>query len=245
MADAVDAVRADRDAVLEIAAGLTVQQWETESGCEGWSLQDLLTHMGLTFWAMVDPERLADTHGLPFERAQDVLVQARRYLEPAEVVADYAEVSERALRMLPEIAALDAELPLGDVGTYPASALPTAFGFDHFTHIRMDMFGPRGPLGGSPPPSDELRVATALDWIEAALPQQNQAAGAAGTFEFQITGAGARLITFGCGQAMATVTSDALDFVRWVTQRGSWADLGVQTAGDDLALAAARTLRVF
>ncbi len=245
MADAIDAVRADRDAMLEIAASLTPQQWEAGSGCEGWSVQDLLAHMSLTFWAMVDPGRLPDTSGLPFERAQDVQVRARRDLEPAEVVADYAEVSDRALQMLPEIAALDVELPLGDVGTYPVSALPNAFGFDHFTHIRMDLFRPRGPLDGIPPPSDELRIATALDWIEAALPQQNQAAATVGTFEFQITGPGARLISFGSGQAMATVTSDAPAFVRWVTQRGSWADLGVQAAGDEPALVAARSIRVF
>jgi hypothetical protein len=30
-----------------------------------------------------------------------------------------------------------------------------------------------------------------------------------------------------------------------VTQRGSWAELGVQTAGDEAALAAARGLKVF
>src|SRR5271165_432009 len=231
MADAIDAVRADRAAMLEIAASLTPQQWQAESGCEGWSVQDLLAHLSLTFWAMVDPGRLPDTNGMPFERAQDALVRARRDLEPAEVVADYAEASERGLQMLPEIAALDLEMPLGDVGTYPLSALPSAFGFDHYTHIRADLFRPRGALDGKAPPSDELRVATALDWIEAALPQQNKAVAAAGTFEFQISGTGARLISFGSGQAMATVKSDAPAFIRWVTQRGSWTELGVQAAG--------------
>ncbi len=245
MADAIDAVRADRDAVLAIAASLTPQQWQAGSGCAGWSVQDLLAHLSLTFWATVDPGRLPDTSGLPFERAQDVLVQAWRDLDSATVLAEYAEVSERALQMLPEIAALDMEMPLGEAGTYPLSALPNAFGFDHYTHIRMDMFSPRGPLEGSPPPSDELRVATTLDWIEAALPQQNQVAVAAGRFEFQITGPGARLITFGSGQAMAKVRSDAPDFVRWVTQRGSWAELGVQATGDESALAAAQGIRVF
>ena len=245
MTEAIEAVRADRAAMLEIAASLTAEQWQAESGCAGWSVQDVLAHMGLTFWAMVDPGRLPDTSGMPFERAQDVLVQSRRQLESAAVVADYAEVSDRALQMLPEIAALDVELPLGDVGTYPVSALPSAFGFDHYTHIRADLFRPRGPLDGEPPPSDELRVATALDWIEAALPQQNQAAAGAGTMEFHVTGPGARLISFGSGPAMATVSSAAPAFIRWVTQRGTWADLGVQAAGDEAALAAARTIRVF
>lgn len=231
--------------MLQISASLDPQQWQEASGCEGWSVQDVLAHMSLTFWSLVDPGRLPDTSGMPFERAQDALVASRRGLDPADVIADYAEVSERALEMLPELAALDMDMPLGDAGTYPLSLLPSAFGFDHYTHIRADLFSPRGPLRGTPPPSDELRVATALDWIEAALPQQNQAAAVAGTFEFQIAGPGARLITFGSGSAKATVSCEAPAFVRWVTQRGSSADVGVQAAGDETALAAARHIRVF
>jgi hypothetical protein len=110
---------------------------------------------------------------------------------------------------------------------------------------RADLFGPRGPLAGPPPPSDELRLEPTLDWIQAALPQQNPAAAEAGLYELQVTGPGARIISFGTGQAMATVSSDADSFVRWVTQRGSWEQLGVQSAGDEPALSAARKLKVF
>ena len=53
----------------------------------------------------------------------------------------------------------------------------------------------------------------------------------------------ARIVT--PGQAMATISSDAWSFVRWVTQRGGWAELGVQAAGDEAALSAARKLKVF
>ena len=111
------------------------------------------------------------------------------------VLADYAEVSKSALERLAELAALDFELPLGDLGTYPAAVLPTAYSFDHYTHIRADLFGPRGPLTGQPPPSDELRLGPALDWVEAALPQQNPAAGEACALELQITGPAARSIS--------------------------------------------------
>ncbi len=245
MSDRIAALRADRDAMLEIAASLDPQQWQEASGCDGWSVQDLLAHMSLTFWSLVDPGRIPDTSGMPFERAQDVLVASRNELDPAQVIADYAEVSEWALQMLPELAGLEMEMPLGDAGTYPLSLLPCAFGFDHYTHIRADLFSPRGPLRGTPPPSDEPRVATALDWIEAALPQQNQAAAAIGTFEFQVTGTGARLIKFGSGSAKATMSCDAPAFIRSVTQRGSWADLGVHAGGDESALAAAQHIRVF
>ena len=136
-------------------------------------------------------------------------------------------------------------VPLGDAGTYPASMLPSAWSFDHYTHIRADLFGPRGPLAGPAPPSDELRIAPALDWIEAALPQQNAAAVMAGSFELQILGTGARTIKFGSGHAIATISSDAPSFVRWITQRGTWAELGVRAAGDEEALSAASKLKVF
>ena len=245
MTAAIEATRADRGALLKICADLTPQQWAAPSGCPGWSVQDLLAHLSNLFWLVVDPSRLPDVTGLPTEVAQDCQVEARRGAEPANVLADYEDVSDIALDRLAEVARMVGQFELGDLGTYPASMLPSAYSFDHYTHIRADLFGPRGPLAGEPPPSDELRVGAALDWIGAALPQQNRAAGAAGTFEFQIVGTGARLITFGSGQPTATITSDALAFVRWVTQRGSWADLGVQTTGDDAALAAARAIKVF
>jgi uncharacterized protein (TIGR03083 family) len=245
MDKAIEAIRADRAAVLGICGELTPAQWQAGSGCEGWTVQDVISHMGATFWAMVDPARLPDTTGLPFELAADAMVRARREMSPAAVAADYAEASELGLTQLPELAALDLEIPLGDAGTYPAALLPYAFGFDHYTHIRADLFGRRGPLTGQPPVSDELRVAVTLDWIAAALPQQNPDAAEAGRYELQISGPGSRIITFGYGQSTATVSSDADAFVRWVTQRGSWEDLGVVAAGDEPALSSARKLKVF
>jgi hypothetical protein len=58
-------------------------------------------------------------------------------------------------------------------------------------------------------------------------------------------GTGGRTIWSGSGPALATISSDAPAFVRWVTQRGSWAELGVQASGDEAALAAFRGLKVF
>jgi uncharacterized protein (TIGR03083 family) len=245
MTAAIEAVRADREALLGICAGLNLAQWQADSGCEGWSVQDLVGHLGALFWGVVDPSRLPDVTGMPTERAQDACVAARRSLSPDAVLADYAEVSERALERLGKLAVLDFEVPLGDLGTYPAGVLPSAFAFDHYTHIRADLFRPRGPLAGPPPQSDQLRIGAALDWIEAALPQQNPAAAEVGTYELQVTGPGARIISFGTGQAMATVSSEADAFVRWVTQRASWEDTGVSAAGDEPALSAARKLKVF
>jgi uncharacterized protein (TIGR03083 family) len=242
---AIESLRADRTAVLDIAAALTAAQWKAPSGCAGWSVQDVVAHMGALYWLVVDRSALPDVGGVPTEQAQDQYVVARRSWSAAEVLDDYETVSAKALDALGGLEALDIEVPLGDLGTYHASVLPTAYAFDHYTHIRADLFRPRGPLTGPPPPADELRLVPALDWVEAALPQQNPAAVEAGAYELQITGPAARIITFGTGQSMATVSSDADSFVRWVTQRMSWEDLGVQATGDEPALSAARKLKVF
>ncbi len=245
MNPAIEAVREDRDALLEICWRLGPSDWAAASGCEGWTVKDLVAHLGALFWAVVDGSKLPDVSGMPTEAGQELVVRSRRDMTASAVVKDYAEVSEVALRRLAELAAVDMELPLGDLGTYPASLLPSAYSFDHFTHIRADLFRPRGPLAGPPPPADEFRLGSVLDWAEAALPQQNPDAAESGVYELQITGLGARIISFGSGEAMATVSSDAFSFIRWVTQRGSWEELGVLAAGDEPALSAARKLKVF
>jgi uncharacterized protein (TIGR03083 family) len=248
MTDAIEALAADRAVLLRICAGLTDDDWKAASGCPGWSVQDVVTHMGAGFQAMIDPAALPDTQGLPFERAQDVIVQARRGLRPDEVVAHYEEVSAKALGVLADLAGADFGVPLGDAGTYPASLLPAGYGFDHYTHIRADLFAPRGPLAGPPPAADAPRVGYAIDWVEAAIGQQNQptVTGLAGAAEIVLSGADSRTIRVGPGgPAAASVHSDAEAFLRWITQRATWEQAGVQASGDQSVLAAVRQVRVF
>jgi hypothetical protein len=176
-----------------------------------------------------------------------VYVASRRSWSPAQVLADYEWVSLPAIEALEGLAGLDVEVPLGDFGTYPAALIPTAYAFDHYTHIRADLFAPRGLLDGPPPPSDELRLVPALDWIEAALPQQNPGVAAAltGAVRISVTGPGARTIQVGPGEPVAEITSDAPALVRWITQRGDWDQLGVKACGDERQLCLAAQLKVF
>ena len=246
MTEAIEALKADRDALLEVGSGLDDATWKAPSGCDGWSVQDVIAHMGALYWMVVDPSALPDVTGLPSERAQDVFVEARREMGPEAVLADYEIVSATALDVLAGFEGQDFEIPLGDLGTYAASLLPTVFCFDHFVHIRADLFGPRGPLTGQPPPSDELRLGPTLDWIEAALPQQNPEVLSAlgGSAEIVCQGPGARTIPIGSGEALGRIVSDAPSFVRWVTQRSTWDDEGVTVIGEQ-RLGAVRDLHVF
>ena len=255
MSQAIEAISADRAALLDIGRTLTDTEWQAPSGCPGWRVQDVVAHLANLFWLVVDPATLPDTTAMPTEAAQEAAVQARRTWSAADVLADYESVSKAGLDRLAELTGLDAEMAFGDLGSYQLAVIPSAYSFDHYTHIRADLFAPRGPLTSEPPPSDELRLGAALDWVEAALPQQN--AGVAGdcTLEIRVTGTasastasagtGARSIGFGHGPARATISSDGPALIRWITQRGTWAELGVKAAGDAAALSAAQTLKVF
>jgi len=244
---AIEALAADREALLKIGAGLGETEWASESGCPGWSVRDVVGHLGALYWMVVDPSTLPDVSDLPTERAADVFVEQRRSWTAAEVLADYESVSTRGLTVLESLADQDFSVPLGDLGTYRASVIPNAFAFDHFVHIRSDLFAPRGPLTGAPPPSDELHLGPALDWVEAALPQQNAPAlaGLGAAVEIDLSGPGARLIRLGSGEAASRVRSETDTFVRWVTQRTTWAAAGVASSGDEGDLTIARSLRVF
>jgi uncharacterized protein (TIGR03083 family) len=234
---ATDSLQADRAELLKICSALTDADWQAPSGCAGWSVKDIVAHLAALYWLVADRSKLPDVTGLPTERAQDVYVEQRRSMTPAQVLADYEAVSAAAL---PALASLDGqtfELPLDDLGTYPAGVVPTAYSFDHYVHIRLDLFAPRGPLGDNPPPSDELRLVPTLDWIVAALPQQNQPAlaGLPGGIEFEITGPGARSFAVGSGAPVGRVAIAAQPFVLAITARGDWSSARVESADAGLA----------
>ena len=168
MSSVLNAIGEDRQILLDLFPHIEESVWATESGCPGWSVQDLVSHMACSFWLAVDPSRLPDPAGLPAERAADLYVESRRSMTVDEVVADYESVSRKGIELLAGLDGQDeVEIPLGDVGTYPASFVPNAFAFEAYIHLRFDLFGPNGPLAGEPPATDELRLAPTLDWIEA------------------------------------------------------------------------------
>ncbi len=244
---AVAAIAADRKALLTFCADMPDSVWVQGSGCPGWSVQDVVSHMACSFWLAVDPSRLPDPAGLPAERAADLYVESRRSMTPNQIVADYESVSARGLEVLRALGGQDVDVPLGDVGTFPASMVPTAFAFEHYVHIRFDLLAPAGPVPAEAPPSDEPRIAPTLDWIEAALPQQNANVldGMNKAVEIDLTGPCRRTLRVGGACVGARITCYADAFVRWVTQRGAWEELGVRTEGDPAALESVRRLRVF
>jgi uncharacterized protein (TIGR03083 family) len=244
----IGALRAERDVVLGIGGRLSEGDWPTPSGCPGWSVQDVFSHLGAVYWMVANPASLPDVSGLPAERAQDAYVESRRSLSPGQTLADYEQASGKGIEILASLAGNNRKIPLGDLGTYPASLIPNSFCFDHYTHTRVDLFPPRGPLTGDLPAPDDLRLSPALDWMEAALPQQcgPVLAELTAPAEIVISGPAERTIHLGpAGEAAARVSCSAESFIRWATQRASLAEAGAETTGDGQALAVIRKIRVF
>jgi uncharacterized protein (TIGR03083 family) len=247
MTKVTDSLDADRGELLRICSALSDEAWNSGSGCAGWTVKDVVSHLAALYWIVVDRERLPDVTGVPTEQAQDILVAERRSLSPAEVIADYESVSASALPLLASLGELDFEVPLGDLGTYRAREVPAAYSFDHYVHLRMDLFPPRGPLAGDPPSSSAERLDSALDWIEVALAQQNAAVipELPGVVRFEISGTGGRTFELGAGDQAGRVAMDAEPFIRAVTQRADWSAARIDATDPRLSPALLARLKVF
>jgi uncharacterized protein (TIGR03083 family) len=229
---AVDALRADHDALAAIAGTLTAEEWVAPSACEGWAVRDVLGHMTQLFRQVVDPGALPppDPSGST-ERTQDRWVEALRARPVDEVVADYRRLGEQAIAALAGLQGNDTPIDLGDLGTHPMHLVANAFSFDHYTHIRADLLSPRGPLDRPAPAADERHLAAAADWIVAGIPQMSPGA-VREPVELVLTGPGGRAARLGEGEPVVRVRSSVADLVLWSTGRRSWRDLEVTFDGD-------------
>ena len=71
----IEALQADRDALLDICEHLDEVSWALPSGCPGGPCRTWWPrHVGGLYWMVVDLTVLPDTAGLPTEEAQEVIV---------------------------------------------------------------------------------------------------------------------------------------------------------------------------
>ncbi len=246
---AIDALQAERELVIQLAESLTPEEWATPSDCVGWRVQDVVAHMSAVFKTVAGaPVARAEPASDDAERNADSGVDERRSWSSDEVLDEYREWSATAIAALttmqePPLA--DAVIPLGNLGDHPMHILADALVFDHYCHLRHDLLAPAGPLQRDALPQDDLRLTPAIEWMLAGLPQMCASAlevdrplslvleGAGGGS--WIIAPGERLVTITSAtadDAAATVTSSAHDFVSWGTKRRGWRDLGVRVDGD-------------
>ena len=105
MTTAVDTLRADRTALLEIGAQLTDAQWQAGSGCPGWSVKDVVSHLSALYWLATDPAALPDTAGLPTEQTKGKVADPSGNVIEFKTYRDVSAALEMSSHSYPEAVA--------------------------------------------------------------------------------------------------------------------------------------------
>ena len=248
---AVDGFRAEREAILTVAKGITADEWDLPSACAGWSIRDVMGHMACTLHGVIDPAYLPDTTA-GTERGMEPAVAERRTWPIDAVIDEYETYSEQAANLFASVQTAplsDTMLPMGDLGTHPMSILPSTFLFDGYTHLRNDILTPNGSIDREQPVRDEQRLRPTIEWMLAGLPWMcaEELNGVVDRpVELTLDGPGGGTWTIAPGgedgrvavteaasaDAVAKLRSSGHDFVIWGTHRAPWRD-SVQVEGDE------------
>jgi uncharacterized protein (TIGR03083 family) len=251
----ISGMRAAAGDLIEVARSLNEAEWQTPSAATGWSVQDVVSHVGCLLellQAAVGGEALPDSG---IERLNEVMVAGRRGWDTARTLNNVEKQLEQAITLftpLQEPPTASVETPMFDLGTYPLHAITDMFTFDMTTHLRYDILAPRGPIGRELPPLDEARSGPSVSWLLGGIAkmQPDLAGHLTAPLALHLTGPGARnvLIRAHAGaisvdplrspdEAGATLTSTTTDFLGWSTARLPWRTL-VTIEGDQSAATA-------
>jgi uncharacterized protein (TIGR03083 family) len=243
----VAALRAERVAVLQFFRNLSPEEWNAPSGCPGWTVKGVLCHMSAAFHGCFTPWFIGLMRTDNLERSSDRDVEKRAGWPPEKVLAEYRFWSARYLSIQPIMAATGlnhVKIPLGELGRYPMGIFPAAFTFDHHTHLRHDV---AAALGKTPPPIDAERMAVALEWMIAGIPQMCREAMRTidGPVDLTLNGAGGgtwglspsptgllKIHPGGAPGAEALIIGNTDEFVLWGTTRESWREHEVKIDGN-------------
>ena len=243
----IAALQAERNEVVDFCKGLSREDWSRPSRCSGWTVQDVIAHMGAACHGTFTPWviKLMRTNGL--ERSNDADAERRRDWAPEKVFREYEKWSKRFLAIQPLLQhgpGRAIPIRLGEMGTYPARLLASALTFDHYVHLRYDL---ATALGREVPEADANGMSALLEWMLAGLPNMSGQALSwlPGSLELVLDGdgAGTWTVTPGSGGVVrvasglttasaARISSPAETFPLWATKRQPWRDSDVKIEGD-------------
>lgn len=251
-----EAARSLVDDALELGRSFTREEWAVRSAANGWTVQDVYTHMAFFFNTIADPEveRPSNPSGKA-EDLNDLSVRERAEWSPEQTMAYYVEQSTAglaALEMLQSSEMAEATLELADLGTYHLSLLADAVAFDHLVHLNSDILAPRGPVDRSPVDMGAERIEPTLNWMIAGLPQMcsdDLAPVLDRPLGIRLTGTGGRSFVLSKDDGQVRVgdfqdaaalpatqaESTAESFLNWSTQREPW-NRHVTIRGDEQAV---------
>lgn len=241
----VEAFRRERMEILRFCRDLDDQQWQATSRAPGWSVQDVLAHMGAGCKAVFRPALLELINSVDIEKTNDGFVAQRRDWTPLQVLTEYERWSNRLLTLARGLSRTPlgrVRIPLAELGRFPVGLVLTgALVFDHHTHLRHDI---APALNRPAPASDAVRMGVVLEWMFAVLANQLQSAPpnwltkpiavtlhgpGGGSWWVQPCG----VITNGpTHDATADIAGLASEFPEWATRRAGWRDRDIRITGD-------------
>jgi uncharacterized protein (TIGR03083 family) len=240
---------AGRD-LVDIARNLDATEWQTPSAATGWSVRDVISHIGCLLellQAAVRGEELPDSG---IEPLNDEMVAGRRGWDNTRILKNVQNQLEQAIATfttLQEEPMASVEAPMLDLGTYPLHGIADMFTFDMTTHLRCDILAPRGPITRQLPPLDEVCLGPSVSWLLGGIPKMQADLGShiVAPLALRLNGPAAAnvLINTDAGiitvkplqpsdKPAATLISTTTDFLAWSTTRLPWRAL-VGVAGDD------------
>jgi uncharacterized protein (TIGR03083 family) len=248
---AIDALRSEREAVLGVCRSLSADEWVAPSDCAGWSVQDVIAHMASIYHPTLSLLK-AFRPNSGAEDGNEVLVAERRGWSHERQLAEYETWTGRALHLLGLLQRepiARARIPLADLGSYPAHWMANAAFFDHYTHLRVDILAPIGPIDRPRPEPDPPQLEPAIAWMLLVLPHlareslawlddpvQLRLVGPGGgvwTIRRPSTNGGLRVVPSESPGAAVTIVSTTPEFVIWATKRRGWQTRDVEITGDE------------
>lgn len=249
----VEALRLAVEEVKSVISTLTDEEWSRPSGCQGWSVRDLVAHMSSNYKETVDPSPPPVTPlDLPAERMMDLLVEPRKGWANQQILDEYLSYCDQAVAVLAsmqEEPLASTALPLADLGTYPMHALADAYAFDHYCHLRIDLLAPEGPIDRPVPEADAVRIGPAVGWMITGMPQMQRDLGAhltapitltltgpgGGSWAISPAGDGIHVVAGKAASGVAEVSSTGHSFVKWGTKRADWREYCTITGDGSVA----------
>lgn len=239
------ALAGERDISVDFLRTLTAAEWAAPSRCEGWTVKDVVAHMGAAAKGFFTPWVIGLIVNGDIEKHNDRDTEKRADWSPERVLTEYVRWSKPAGRLLRALQAPGLRavpLRLAEAGVYRAELFASAICFDIGTHVRYDIATAIGRSGDLPPPSADA-VQVSAEWMVHGIPAMSgdRLAWLDGPVELRLTGEGASTWTVEPGgrkgrvriasglhrEPAAVIAGDAVSFPVWGTGRESWRDHGV------------------
>ena len=231
--------------MLRLCRDLDDAEWHKPSAAAGWSVKDVVAHMGSVCHEQFGPGVMKILRSTAIERTNDEFVNDRSGLTPAQTVAEYEKWTARAINLLRWTSRTPLgrlRIPVGELGRFPAAQMVGALVFDTHIHLRHDIT----PVLDRPAPgTDDNRMAVITDWMMAVLSNQlgfDRPDWRDRAVTVTLTGPGGGSWTFGPNGAIqpgrksgaaAEITGISVEFPEWGTKRIDWRDRDVAVGGDE------------